>query len=232
MCSKRKTKQEREELVQTQVLNIEEVRKVAKYERRISKKPAAICAFLGSVMILAGLGTQGYITYEKVEAREAQAQQDVVARREMKKEKKKEEKKVVKTTLKCTKSEYNEENGTSSETTFAFDFEDDKLKHEDKIFSLQAIEGNPKGGDTTYGLFLAYLSFQNININGYSIETKQVGSSGFQVKTAIDFTTINLEEVPQNYKSNPNLTPDFKLDTASAPIKETAESIGFTCTIE
>ena len=56
--SKRK-RQEAEELVRTQVLNIDEVRKVVKYEKKTSKKPAIVLAVLGTFMLALGTAFQG-----------------------------------------------------------------------------------------------------------------------------------------------------------------------------
>lgn len=225
-----KKKMEQEKLLQTQVLNIDEVRKVAKYEKKISKKPAAVIAFLGSVLLLMGAGTQGYIAYNNFNEQQRQEEKEIAQRREMRRK----QEKIVKTTMTCTKNNTDEENGTNSQIKYIFSFENDKMKFETKEFSLQAIDGNPNGGNTTYGLFTAYLSYQSINntIDGYTVKTEQVGQSGFQVTTNIDFSQIEMESLPQTYKSNPNLTPDFSLDTASAPVKSAAESCGFTCVIE
>lgn len=55
---RRMTKEERlakEELTKTQVLNLSELERVANYEKRTSKKPAAILATLGVMCITLGL---------------------------------------------------------------------------------------------------------------------------------------------------------------------------------
>ena len=51
----RKSKEELEELTRTQVLNLQELEKAAKYEKRTSKKPAAVLAVIGVFSISLGL---------------------------------------------------------------------------------------------------------------------------------------------------------------------------------
>ena len=45
----------REELTRTQVLNLQELERVANYERKTSKRPAALFAFAGFLAITMGL---------------------------------------------------------------------------------------------------------------------------------------------------------------------------------
>ena len=54
MTKRQQKKIEREELTKTQVLNLLELEKVAKYERQTSKKPALILGILGVLFLISG----------------------------------------------------------------------------------------------------------------------------------------------------------------------------------
>ena len=55
MGRRKKSNEELEELTRTQVLNLQELEKAAKYEKKTSKKPAAVLAILGVFSISLGL---------------------------------------------------------------------------------------------------------------------------------------------------------------------------------
>ena len=229
-----------EELVQTQVLNIDEVRKVAKYERKTSKKPVVFLGLLGSILVLSGFGTQGYITYNNKVSAEKAKQQAVVARKIEKKqaeENKKEEtpkitKKENETILTCNRVLTNQETGLSRSSMFVFHFEDGLLKREEKTLTVQVTTGAANGEANFNSSYLNYSNLQTTNINGYSMSTKKLTEKSFQVAVQIDFLTLNTESLPDSYKSDAELTPDFTLNCIAGPIKDVAESLGFTCSIE
>ena len=52
MGRRKKSNEELEELTRTQVLNLQELEHAAKYEKKTSKKPAAVLAILGVFLFL------------------------------------------------------------------------------------------------------------------------------------------------------------------------------------
>ncbi len=225
MSKRKKAKEEAEKLVRTQVLNIDELRKVVKYEKKISKKPALICAVLGTFMLAIGTTLQGVIVYndknETIQYSERKILDDEVITPT---------KTEVSTSLTCYLSSQGNANGTNYESHFTYNFVDDKLKGATKIFLLDKILENPLGEQSMTNLYVAYQGFEKNVIPGISIKTSPRGDYGFQVTTQIDLTKLNMSMVPENYQNNPQVRVDFMLDTDSKTVKTTAESSGYICT--
>lgn len=218
-----------EELVRTQVLNLDEVRKVARYEKKTSKKPALICGILGACMIMIGAGTQGIIAMSNRNIANNSKQNDVVERKDI--DIKNETQSLIPSTLSCGLSSQGNANGTNNEFYMVFHFLDNKLKSESKAFLLDRIAGNELGDASMRNLYVAYQTFESslVNINGYQIKTAPRGDFGFEVDTEIDLTKLNLNELPSNVQLNAQIKVDFPLNTDYEKVKSTAEISGFTC---
>lgn len=233
--SKRK-RQEAEELVRTQVLNIDEVRKVVKYEKKISKKPAAVFAILGTLMLALGTTFQGVIVYKdkNVSTINHTKQDNISARQIIPEESTTTPVKEVETSLVCYFSSQGNENGTNYESHFTYNFVNNQLKSAIKVFMLDKIEGNPIGESSMKNLYTAYQTFERSNevIDGYSIKTAPRGEWGFQVTTQIDLTKLNISLIPANYQNNLQIKVDFVLDTTAEVIKPALEELGYSCTLE
>lgn len=234
MSKKKNTKISTEEMAKTQVLNLEELRKVAKYEKTISKKPAGICALLGVFMILLGVGTQGYITMTSNAKNTDTLQKNVSLRKASKTESLKKETEVstsYKNTVVCQMAMPSKPDGTDTASTYTYYFDDEgKLKLSEKIFNVSATAGSVVGETTVTNLYAAYQAYETSVIDGYKIETKKT-PTGFQVITTIDLTKLNLSTLSDVYLNNQETKPDFAIDTDSNTVKTLAEAGGYVCTI-
>ncbi len=223
----KKKKEEHEKLVQTQVLNIDEVRKVAKYEKRISKKPALICSLIGAVLILIGGGSQAFINYNS--RLNSNKQDDVVER------KVEENKEIIagNSSLSCMLSMQGNANGTNYVSTFTYNFIDSKLKTIKKDIILDAMPEVPLGYTSMTNLYSAYQNYSTItgSINGYSIVTGPRGTIGFFAIADIDLQVLNKAQIPTEYNNNPQISADFDLNTYYGDVKEKIESDGYTCSL-
>lgn len=233
MSSKKKLKkQETEELVRTQVLNIDEVRKVEKYEKKYSRKPAGICALLGIIMILIGGGTQGYITYQEHLLLDASLGQDDVVERETTESK---QQTIISgpADLVCILSMQGNANGTNYYSTFVYSFEDSKLKRVKKDMILDAIANNPDGYISMTNLYNTYKTYAPVNgtINGYSLTIGPRGEIGFYSTVQADLTLLNQSLIPANIQDNIQVNIKHPLDTDIDTVKEDLESQGFVCNI-
>lgn len=217
-----------EELARTQVLNLEELRQVAKYERKVSKKPALICAIIGAFMIMIGAGSQGFIMLSQRNV--TPTKQSNISQRNVKEEEEKEPEKVIQA-LTCSIQSLNNVNGTNTESHFTFAFEDDKLKSETKIFIVDMIAGNAMGQSSMQNLYTAYKAYESTNgtVEGYNVLTAPRESYGFSVTTQIDLTKLDRTKISANIQANPQLKVDFPLDSTLEVVKGGAESSGYTC---
>lgn len=219
----KKKKQATEELVQTQVLNIEEVRRVANYEKKLSKKPAAICAILGVFMILLGGGSQGYISYNKMMMETSTKQKNVVAR------KVDDNLQNANSTLTCTLAKAANPDGTNFLATFTYKFTNNNLKGIKKELLMDGY--NTQGLITIYEQFTIYQNLATLGntVNGYSITSVPHENIGFYVTTEADLNRVDASKVPAMYNSVMYTSIDYKLDTKSEEIKNAYEALGFTC---
>ncbi len=224
---KQQVKLDPEELARTQVLNLEELRQVAKYERKVSKKPAIICAIIGAFMIMLGAGSQGFIMYTQKNM--TPAKQTNVSERKAKEEAKEPEKVIQ--ALTCSIQSLNNVNGTNTESHFTFAFEDDQLKSETKIFIVDMIAGNAMGQSSMNNLLTAYKAYEGTNgtVEGFNVLTAPRESYGFSVTTQIDLTKLDMSKISANIQANPQLKVDFPINTPLETVKGGAESSGYTC---
>lgn len=219
----KKKKQAIEELVQTQVLNIEEVRRVAHYEKKLSKKPAAICAILGIFMILLGGTSQGYISYNQMMLETSTKQKNVAAR-------KVNDNLQSNTTLTCTLAKAANPDGTNFLATFTYKFTNNQLKGIKKELLMDGY--NTQGLITIFDQYTIYQNLATLGntVNGYSITSGPHDNVGFYVTTEIDLTKVDATKVPDIYSTLMYTSVDYKLNTKSEEIKTNYEALGFTCT--
>ena len=219
----KKKKQATEELVQTQVLNIEEVRRVANYEKKLSKKPAAICAILGIFMILLGGTSQGYISYNQMMLETSTKQKNVAAR-------KVNDNLQSNTTLTCTLAKAANPDGTNFLATFTYKFTNNQLKGIKKELLMDGY--NTQGLITIFDQYTIYQNLATLGntVDGYSITAGPHDNIGFYVTTEIDLTKVDATKVPDIYSTLMYTSVDYKLNTKSEEIKTNYEALGFTCT--
>ena len=218
-----------EELARTQVLNLDDLREVAKYEKKTSKRPAIFCAIFGAILLTLGAGVQGYITHQNKVKLEA-IQKNVVKRKNPTITEQK-PKVPATSTLKCTLSSQGNANGTNYVSEFTFEFANQKLKKETKVFMLDKIVGNKIGESAMNNLYVAYRNFEKINgtVNGYSITSAPRGDVGFTITTLIDLTLLNASSIPAEYNANAQIRVDFPLDSDYETVKTSATASGFIC---
>lgn len=229
--SKRKlSKAATEELVNTQVLNIEEVRKVASYEKSISKRPAVICALVGAILILIGGGTQGYITYKQNQAALSNKPEPIAER----KVEEKEETLITKgnTDLTCTLTMSKNANGTSYTSTFDYIFSDDKLRFVKKVLELDALPNDQAGLISMTNLKKAYDSYAAVlnPRDGYIMQVTP-RETGFTLLVEIDPYIIKTTSLEENYRANQFINLDGEYNSSTKSIKDKVEAQGYKCTL-
>lgn len=226
----RNKKQATEELMQTQVLNIEEVRRVAKYEKKLSKKPAAFCAIIGTFMILFGGGAQGYISYNNMLLEQSTKQHRVAER----KVEEKEDKNIIAgdSTLSCYLSRQGNADGTNYIATFTFNFKDSKLK---KVKKELMMDGVTKEGllsmASQYEAHKTYASLGS-TVPGYNIVAGDRDKIGFYVTNEQDLTILNPKMIPDTYSVNMYASVDHKLDAPMEEVQKLMESRQFECKLD
>ena len=157
----------REELTRTQVLNLQELERVANYERKTSKRPAALFAFAGFLAITMGLlypnimmavdsiGGMDNNSY-KVELNKLY-DLDVTP--------------IATDKIICTLTQPGQLDGTDKVTTKELYFLEQKLQTYVRTITATSMIDNVTGLATVQNMYNTYIAFDSIPVNGYTIAT-------------------------------------------------------------
>lgn len=210
-----------QELQRTQVLNIEEVEKAARYEKISSKKPAIAVAVLGVLFLAFGttfqVATNLKANNNKVEKRDI-AKETVEAEEVVN---------VVESVMKCSQTSLNNADGTDTIYTIQYNFEDDKLVGFTKSYMINPTVGNPLGATTVQNYSIAYQQFMNPT-DGYQIGVVPNGE-GLAVNVVVDYKTLDLTLLNQTQQNHFSTSVDYPLDTEKTKIQTDMIANGLTC---
>ncbi len=224
---RRMTKEEklaREELTKTQVLNLSELERVANYEKRTSKKPAAICAILGIMCITLGLSYNNIVsifTGTPVNEKENSA-----AHREIEKE---ETTISPVSTMNCQYTSYGTD-GYDTVVNMTLIFNNGALKSYTKVMDVTPTVGQETlATGTISNLKAAYhQTFDHLSIPGHQVVTNDKGT-GFETIVAIDLTTLDSTQLNMYHALNVVTKVEFALDDTKDAVLTKAQPLGYIC---
>ncbi len=208
-----------EELQRTQVLNLKDFKETARIERIGSKKPSAVLATLGVLLIAVGL------TFPAMQS--INTRHEVQARKELRDEQKVETTKVVEEDMKCNWSRLNNANGTDENITVTFHFKDDKLTSSIKEYKLTksaAVQTEP----AELASYLAALQSFLMQTSGYSVSVEKT-TDGSITTTAVDFTQLDPATIPAMHQSNYRFDVKQQANDSKDTVKTTMVTLGYTC---
>lgn len=208
-----------EELQRTQVLNLQEVEKVAKFEKGTSKKPAIIFAFIGILSITFGttFGITEMLSANKTLKGKSQKRQ--VEKTETSKNDNK--------SLKCTLTTINNPDGTDTLYNIDFAFEDGKLTGYTKTFTISPTPGNPQGPAGVQNYVVGYQPYM-VQLPGYTVTVTPSGSN-LIAKITVDYKVLDVTTVPEMQKDHFTTMLEYQLNTEKQTIYDEKVSKGFTC---
>lgn len=180
-----------EELAKTQVLNLNDVKALAKFERKTSKKPAVLFAIAGILSISLGFAYPNIMT--ALDAAPANSKVEVKDDDTTILNKVQENEMVCK--LVC------EENpdGTSGTATYTLDFNDnDQLEGYTMVLTIDPLPGNASGLVATQNTYNAYKALDAIQITGYNISTSYT-ETGMKSVATVDLKTLNKATFPTTH---------------------------------
>ena len=225
---KRMTKAERlakEELTKTQVLNLSELERVANYERRTSKKPAAILAILGVMLITLGLSYNSIVNvFSDTPVKE---KDKTVSHKEVEKV----EKPVSPVgTMNCTYTSLAAPEGYDTTVNMTLIFNNGALKNYTKIMNVETTLGQEALAATTVpNLKAAYhQTFDHLTIPGYQIVTN-AKTVGFETIVSLDLTTLDITQLNAYHALNVVTKAEFALDDTEEMVMTKATALGYVC---
>ena len=210
-----------EELQKTQVLNLQAVEEVVKFEKRTSKKPALIVAIIG--VLLLTLGTTFQIATTLKARKNARIEQRRIEERLAKQQK--EEVKIP--DLTCVETLLNNIDGTDTVLTNVYEFDEDGLIRFSKEFQIQQTVGNPAGAITVQNYITNYQPFIN-PIDGYQI-TVVPNATGLVVNVKVDFTKLDVTALNPIQLTHKSTSLDFAMGTSKEKVQSTLTSAGAIC---
>lgn len=215
-----------EELLKTQVLNLNDLEKVAKFEKKTSKKPALVLAIIGVFSIMAGL-SYPYITTalrgEKIESNNSETIVDDndninnIAS------------KVQEETLNCTYTQTGNQDGTDTAIALNFIFSEHKLQSYTKIMNITPTLGSTIGPVTVQNLLPAYQALELTPLTGYTITTIQTETGGMQSTINIDLATLDKTTLTPAHIGNSFTNVEYELNTEKTAINTNLTSAGYIC---
>lgn len=224
---KRMTKAEKlakEELTKTQVLNLSELERIANYEKRTSKKPAAFFAILGVMLITIGVSYNGIVNI--FNGTPAKENEGTVAHKEVDKNDKAPE---PVGTLNCQYTNLANSDGQDTNVTMTLIFNNGNLKSYTKIMSITPTPGQEALAATTIPQLLTnYQAFETVPVPGYQIISNAKGT-GFETIVAIDLATLDSTRLISHHHNNVVTKVEFAFDDTKEMVMTKAADLGYIC---
>lgn len=218
----------REELTRTQVLNLQELESVAKYERQTSKRPAALFAFAGFLAITMGLlypnimmavdniGATPKTSY-RVEINDIYDLDTTIP--------------VATDKITCTIAQPNQMDGTDKNSTIELYFHEQKLQTYVKTMIASPTAGNVNGVATTTNLYNTYATYDAMAINGYTVATTADGATT-KVTITIDLQTLDKTQLTYDHVANAFTNVEYELNADQTAIQTALTTAGYVCSQE
>jgi hypothetical protein len=179
------TQVSQEELAKTQVLNLTDVQEIAKFERKTSKRPAALFAFAGVLAIALGFSYPNIMT--AIDAIPSNSKEDSVeiiyADNVLNN--------IKPNDATCTFTSPNNGDGTSGKVSYKFIFnEDNQLQRYTMTLNLDALAGDVNGLAAVQNYYNQYRVLDVLTLNGYASSTTYT-ETGMQTIVTADLSVLD-----------------------------------------
>lgn len=213
----------REELTRTQVLNLSDFERVAKYEKSVSKKPAIFLFVLGMFCIIAGLSYNSIMAFviDKITPPAPQVSKRITENKDLIETKN--------DTVTCHYTSIDANAGTELILDLNLIFYNNILDTCVKNMSFVTSLGKETTGQPVVDYYYPiFKSFEEMTIPGYISKTNLI-NNGFETKTTMDLKTVNVESLTDQHKAYPATTVDFIYGEDKETATQRAISYGYTC---
>ncbi len=172
-----------EELAKTQVLNLNDVKELARFERKTSKKPAFLFAFAGILSISLGFAYPNIMTaLDKAPEPEFKEERPIDENLLNKVE---ENKQVCKFVAAANAD------GTTGTATYTLYYDkDDKLENYTLVLTIDPLPGNAQGVVATEGVYNSYKVLDALPVTGYTSTTSYT-ATGMKWVADVDLTKLD-----------------------------------------
>lgn len=212
-----------EELAKTQVLNLNDVKELASFERRTSKKPAILLAVAGILSISLGFAYPNIMTaldnapVTKEETHEKEEIDDDILNK-------------VQTNEQVCRfvSEANAD-GTKGTATYTLQYnENNQLQNYTMILTIDPLTGNAQGVTSTQALYNSYKTVDAAPLNGYTMVTSYT-DTGMKSVATVDLTKLDKTMLTAAHTANYFAQVPFNLGDSKETVSQLLAPGGFIC---
>ena len=214
--TKKRSKQESLELTKTLVLNFNEVEKVAKYEKKTSKKPAFIVAMIGVFAILSGIVYSNVYSLNNKKISKFRKTPKIINK------------------LICTKESTNSDEKTISNENITLNFKKNKLYDYIKSYSIKStsdhIDKTPKSIEDLNKLIN---EVNKNNISGYKLTINKKDNkkiiSEYNLKILVNLKEFDDSSLTDKHKKNELLNVIYNYKDNAFKVRKDLVKSGYTC---
>ncbi len=214
-----------EDLAKTQVLNLNDVKELAKFERKTSKRPAILFIIAGVLSITLGFSYSNIMmTLDKLPVAQSSTDKtqpiEIVDGGFLSK---------IKNEQVCKVISNQNADGTKGTATYTLEYnENNQLQNFTMVLTIDPLTGNSQGVTATQGLYNAYKALDNIPLTGYKMTTTLTGTSMKAIAT-VDLTKLDKTTLTSAHTSNFFAQVPFNLGDSKEAVTQILTSRGVTC---
>ena len=215
----------REELTKTQVLNLQELERIAKFERKTSKRPAVLFAIAGILALTLGFSYNNIMMAvdnidfteqsENTYRIDLDSQYDSATPVPTKK-------------VTCTLLQPTQPDGTDKSTTYELFFSEQKLQTYVKTLTVAPTIGNPNGALAVQNILTTYQQLATTKVAGYEL-TPETDNQSTKISITIDLQDLDRGQLTYSHAANPFTNVEYNLDADETTIRTALQAAGYIC---
>ena len=215
----------REELTKTQVLNLQELERIAKFERKTSKRPAVLFAIAGILALTLGFSYNNIMMAvdnidfteqsENTYRIDLDSQYDSATPVPTKK-------------VTCTLLQPTQPDGTDKSTTYELFFSEQKLQTYVKTLTVAPTIGNPNGALAVQNILTTYQQLAATKVAGYEL-TPETDNQSTKISITIDLQDLDRGQLTYSHAANPFTNVEYNLDADETTIRTALQAAGYIC---
>lgn len=216
----------REELTKTQVLNLQELERVARFERKTSKRPAVLFAIAGILSLTLGLSYNNIMMAvdsidftnpsENTYRIDLDSQYDSATPVPTKK-------------VTCVFTQPAQVDGTDKSTTYELFFSEQKLQTYVKTLAVAPTIGNPNGALAVQNVLATYQPLAASQIEGYEM-LPETDNQSAKISITIDLKKLDRGQLTYSHAANYFTNVEYNLDADETTTVSALQAAGYICT--
>jgi hypothetical protein len=216
----------REELTKTQVLNLQELERVAKFERKTSKRPALLFAIAGILSLTLGFSYNNIMmavdsidfsnASENAYRIDLDSQYDAATPVPTKK-------------VTCTIMRPVQPDGTDRSNTYELYFSESKLQTYTKMLAIAPTAGSQDGALAAQTALSVYQQIAASKVTGYELKPETNNQSTI-ISVTVDLQKLDRGQLTYSHAANQFTNVEYNLNDDETTIVTALQTAGYSCT--